>query len=106
MALKPDFPHFLRCCGYQSRRRRRWVGYCLDLNLRTEGGTMEELHEKLVLSATLRLAELERSAASPLPRPSFKRWLCYAYIACLHLLRPRPRRWLTDLPTRVLLPQN
>lgn len=67
---------------------------------------MEEILEKLILSASLRLAELDQRSIPQLPRPPLKKWLCYAYIAGLHLLRPRPERWLTDLPTGVLLPQN
>jgi len=94
----------LRCCGYWSRRRRRWVGFCLELQIRAEAATWEALLEALTLRATLRLAhlqedpELKRSRLAP-----FRMRLLYAGIALMHFLRPRGSWALADLSRRLLV---
>ncbi len=97
-------PEILRCCGYRSRRHRRWVGYCLELHLRVEGRNWEELLEHLVMSASLHLARLRSQPGARLPgKAPFRVRLLYAYIAALHFLRPRHDYCLADLSSGLLL---
>ncbi|GEM_PF-2583188 len=97
-------PEILRCCGYRSRRQRRWVGYCLELHLRVEGGSWEELLERLVMSASLHLARLQSQPGARLPgKAPLRIRLLYAYIALLHFLKPRHDYCLADLSSGLLL---
>ncbi len=104
---RDPIPEILRCCGYRSRRRRRWVGYCLELHLRVEGRNWEELLERLVMSASLHLARVRNEPGARLPgKAPFRVRLLYAYIALLHFLRPRHDYCLADLSSGLLLPEG
>ncbi len=94
----------LRCCGYWSPSRKRWIGFCLELQIRAEAPTWEGLLEVLTLRATLRLAHLQDDPALRRFRLAPLRMrLLYAGIAVLHFLRPRGSWALADLSRRLLV---
>ncbi|MDQ7006252.1 MAG: hypothetical protein Q9Q40_03385 [Acidobacteriota bacterium] len=101
----PDdrLPGLLRCCGYRPRRGGRWVGYCLELHLRAEGRDWDEVLERLVLAASMRLAELHHHPERLPGKAPFHMRLCYAWTAFLHFVRPQGRRRLADLSPSLLL---
>lgn len=97
-------PRVLRCCGYLSRRRQRWIGYCIELDLRAEGRDWEELQERLLMAASFELARIDQQPAAPPPRRArLQIRLLYAWIAALHFLRPHHERCLADFSSGLLL---
>ncbi|UCF69456.1 MAG: hypothetical protein JSV80_09345 [Acidobacteriota bacterium] len=101
-------PRMLRCVGYRSRRdRRRWVGYCLELHLRAEARDWDELLERLIMGASMRLAHLAADPDQPLPgKAPLRLRALYAYTALLHFLRPNPHRRLADVSSGLLVPSQ
>ena len=100
-------PAMLRVCGYRSRRIRpgRWIGYCLELHLREEGRDWEDLQERLLMAASLRLEQIRQKQARPMGRAPLKMRLLYAYIAIRHFLRPTHHRRLADVSSGLLVSQ-
>ena len=102
-----DVPPLLRCCGYWSRRKRRWVGYCLELQLRAEGRDWDEVLERLVMSASVRLQGLQKDPRARRFRLApFRVRLLYAVIATLHFVRPRAHWCLADVSPRLLVDET
>lgn len=105
--LTRDVPEMLRCFGYWSRRRQRWVGYCLELRVVASAPTWESLLEKLTLAVSIRLAQfrgnpsLHRRRLAPL-----RMRLLYAGVAMLHFVRPRGRWGIADLSRELLIDES
>lgn len=99
-----EVPDILRCCGYWSRRQQRWIGYCLELQVRAEAPSWEDLLTRLTMGASLHLAHLEQNPSVERTRLApFRIRLIYAGIALMHFVRPRKHWGLADLPRRLLV---
>jgi hypothetical protein len=98
-------PRIIRFCGYRSRKRGGvWVGYCLELRLRETGRDWEDLLERMILAASMKVAQIqEQPRLAPTGKAPLKIRLIYMYIALLHFLRPQGDRCLADLSMRLLL---
>ena len=94
----------LRCCGYWSKSRKLWVGYCLELGIKSEGRSWEELVESLTMAASLHLARLKADPSYKRPRLApFRIRVIYVGIALMHFIRPHGGWGLADLSRRLLV---
>jgi hypothetical protein len=101
--LAGTLPRIIRFCGYRSRRHGKWVGYCLEFHLKESGRDWEELLERMILAASMRVAQIqERPELAPRRKAPLRIRLTYMYIALLHFLRPQGDRCLADLSARLL----
>ena len=97
-------PRVLRVFGYRCRRTRRWIGYCIELNLKAEGRDWEEVQERLLMAASLVLAKLTRQHGSGgAVKAPFRVRALYAYIAVLHFMRPNHEKCLADVSSGLLI---
>jgi hypothetical protein len=96
-------PRIIRFCGYRCRRSGRWRGYCLEFHLEATGRDWEDLLERMILAASMRVAQIqERPELAPTRKAPLRIRLTYMYIALLHFLRPQGERCLADLSARLL----